>query len=230
MNERSPQPETCGPGSPHRNESPPLEGVDHALLETALSGLCVGLVLTDAAERVLWLNRTAERILDVRAADCLHRPFERVIKDVRLAALWQQCRDAQENVLADVELSVPRELALKVNASRCLSASGELIGRAMLFCDVTTERVVQIQLSQDVAQRLLALTSGHVAKREGPPLTHQEIRVLQLVGQGLGNKEIAEKLFVAPSTVRSHLKTLYRKLNLKSRAEAVSYAVRNHLV
>ena len=46
----------------------------------------------------------------------------------------------------------------------------------------------------------------------------------------MSNDDIAEKVHVAPSTVRSHLKSLYRKLGLNSRTEAVSYAVRNHLV
>jgi DNA-binding CsgD family transcriptional regulator len=61
-------------------------------------------------------------------------------------------------------------------------------------------------------------------------LTHQEVRILRLVGQGLRNDEIAEQAHISASTVRSHLKSVYRKLKLGSRAEAVSYAIRNHLV
>jgi DNA-binding NarL/FixJ family response regulator len=60
-------------------------------------------------------------------------------------------------------------------------------------------------------------------------LTFQELRSLRLVGRGLANGDIAEKLSVATSTVRSHLKSAYRKLGLRTRAQAVSYAVRHHL-
>jgi LuxR family transcriptional regulator, maltose regulon positive regulatory protein len=49
------------------------------------------------------------------------------------------------------------------------------------------------------------------------------------VGQGLGNDDIARNAHISPSTVRSHLKNLYRKLNLGSRAEAVRFAVLHHL-
>ena len=55
-------------------------------------------------------------------------------------------------------------------------------------------------------------------------LTAQELRVLQLVGADRSNREIAEELGVAPSTVRTHLKHLYAKLGLATRPEAVRYA------
>ena len=230
MHDRSHHNGACGSSTANGYRGPPIDGVNAALLESALSGLCVALILTDARGSVVWLNRTAERILDLKAADCVNRPLEDVIKDVQLAALWQKCRDSSENVLADVVLRHPREIALKVNSSRCVNEAGGEIGRALLFCDVTTERVVQIELTQDVAERLLALTSGHMSSPHAAQLTHQEVRVLRMVGQGLGNTAIAEKMFISTATVRSHLKNLYRKLKLKSRSEAVSYAVRNHLV
>lgn len=52
-------------------------------------------------------------------------------------------------------------------------------------------------------------------------LTAQERRVLQLVAAGLGNAEIAERLFVAPATVRKHLEHTYRKLGVTNRLAAV---------
>ena len=123
----------------------------------------------------------------------------------------------------------PADLALKANATRYVDDQGAEVGRALLFCDVTAEQRVQVELSQAVARRLLALTSGHMPPEPVANLTHQEVRILRLVGRGLGNEEIAEEAGISPSTVRSHLKSLYRKLGLHSRAEAVSYAARNNL-
>jgi DNA-binding CsgD family transcriptional regulator len=56
-----------------------------------------------------------------------------------------------------------------------------------------------------------------------PPssLTVQELRVLQLVAAGLANAEIAERLYVAPATVRKHLEHAYRKLGVTNRLAAV---------
>jgi DNA-binding CsgD family transcriptional regulator len=56
-----------------------------------------------------------------------------------------------------------------------------------------------------------------------------QIAILRLVGRGIGNAEIAEKAHLSPFTVRSHLKSLYRKLKLASRPEAVAYAIRHHM-
>jgi DNA-binding CsgD family transcriptional regulator len=54
-----------------------------------------------------------------------------------------------------------------------------------------------------------------------PSLTVQERRVLLHVAEGLSNTEIAERLFVAPSTVRKHLENAYRKLGVTNRLAAV---------
>jgi DNA-binding CsgD family transcriptional regulator len=54
-----------------------------------------------------------------------------------------------------------------------------------------------------------------------PSLTVQERRVLLHVAEGLSNAEIAERLFVAPSTVRKHLEHAYRKLGVSNRLAAV---------
>lgn len=58
------------------------------------------------------------------------------------------------------------------------------------------------------------------------PLTDREIEVLQLVGRGLSNKEIAERLFISPHTVKRHIANILRKLDCPSRAAAVAQATR----
>ncbi len=52
-------------------------------------------------------------------------------------------------------------------------------------------------------------------------LTKREVRVLKLVAFGKTNKEIAKKLFVSEKTVKNHLNHIYRKLEVKNRAQAV---------
>lgn len=56
------------------------------------------------------------------------------------------------------------------------------------------------------------------------PLTDRELAVLHLAAAGLTNKEIAKNLFLAEGTVKAHVAAVYRKLEVHSRAEAVSRA------
>jgi DNA-binding NarL/FixJ family response regulator len=61
-------------------------------------------------------------------------------------------------------------------------------------------------------------------------LTEAELRVLKLVGKGLSNQEIAAELFVADTTVRTHLRHILDKLDLRDRIQAVVLAYDTGLV
>jgi DNA-binding NarL/FixJ family response regulator len=60
-----------------------------------------------------------------------------------------------------------------------------------------------------------------------PPLSSRETEVLRLLGEGLTNTEMANRLFLSESTIRTYLGRLLDKLHLKNRAEAIAYAC-NH--
>jgi LuxR family maltose regulon positive regulatory protein len=62
------------------------------------------------------------------------------------------------------------------------------------------------------------------------PLSEQEQRVLRLIGEGLTNPEIARELVVSLNTVKTHVKSIYRKLNLSNRREARQAARQLNLV
>ncbi len=62
------------------------------------------------------------------------------------------------------------------------------------------------------------------------PLTEREREVLKLVAEGKSNQEIAEKLFVRDVTVKTHLNTIFKKLKVKSRTQAVLLAIQMNMV
>jgi DNA-binding NarL/FixJ family response regulator len=65
--------------------------------------------------------------------------------------------------------------------------------------------------------------SGTTVEPSGPPalagLTPHELRVASIVASGATNQEIASRLFVTQKTVEYHLRSIYRKLGLRSRSE-----------
>jgi two-component system nitrate/nitrite response regulator NarL len=74
-----------------------------------------------------------------------------------------------------------------------------------------------------------ALVPGAEPER-GTRLSPREIEILKLLADGYGNKQIAKRLGISDATVKTHLKSLYRKLDARSRAEAVGTALRLGLV
>jgi DNA-binding NarL/FixJ family response regulator len=65
------------------------------------------------------------------------------------------------------------------------------------------------------------------ATRQNPALlTARELEVLELVAKGLGNREIAKRLFLSEKTVAHHVSAILRKLHVRTRAQASVQAVR----
>ena len=121
---------------------------------------------------------------------------------------------------------------------------GELITNALeagaigyLLKDVTAEDLARAiraahagraTLSPEAAQALVRTANQPPAP--GLDLTDREREVLALMIEGLNNTQIAGRLTVSPSTIKSHVSRILSKLGVASRTEAVSLALRSHIV
>lgn len=78
----------------------------------------------------------------------------------------------------------------------------------------------------ELKRRLLQIQQGEerLTAPDIPALTPREEEVLRLLAEGLSTKEIARALRLSPETVRSHLESLYAKLEARNRVEALSRA------
>jgi DNA-binding CsgD family transcriptional regulator len=89
------------------------------------------------------------------------------------------------------------------------------------------ERLGAVRHADEVAGLLRELGApGRRAPRTGAALTKREQQVLELLGEGLSNPQIAERLVISPRTAEHHVRNVLSKLELGNRAEAAAYAVR----
>jgi DNA-binding NarL/FixJ family response regulator len=138
--------------------------------------------------------------------------------DVRVIALTTYADD--ESVLG----------ALRAGARGYLTkdASGEDIRAAIL-----TVAAGEAALDPAVQHHVVAAIANEQAPAEDPngaelpdDLTAREAEVLALIAEGLTNGEIAERLVVSPTTIKSHINHLFAKAGIRDRAQAVNYAYR----
>jgi DNA-binding NarL/FixJ family response regulator len=85
--------------------------------------------------------------------------------------------------------------------------------------------------ASDIAAAVRMVAQGRTVFRaheapQGPPLTDREREVLEAIASGATNREIAGTLYLSPHTVKEHSSSLYRKLGVRNRAEAVQKAQR----
>ena len=119
-----------------------------------------------------------------------------------------------------------------------LGASGFLLKDAPAEELVRAVRVVsagEALLAPTVTRRLIAeVTMRRSARRTPSPalaaLTPREREILELVARGMSNTEIAEALFIAEQTVKTHVSKVFTKLDLRDRAQAVVLAYESGLV
>jgi DNA-binding NarL/FixJ family response regulator len=102
-----------------------------------------------------------------------------------------------------------------IAAVHCVSA-----GDAVLGPEVTRRVIDRIGLRPNAHADITAVAS----------LTPRERDVFDLITVGLSNREIAERLYVEESTIRTHVKRVLAKLELPSRIQAIIYAYENNLV
>lgn len=75
-----------------------------------------------------------------------------------------------------------------------------------------------------------ALAAKLASRMSGEALTTREVDVLKLLARGRSNKEIGADLFISETTVKSHMRSIFAKLNVMSRTEAIAAANRRGLI
>ena len=171
------------------------------------------LTAQDWVERYIGAQNAEEALELVRAHEPHVALVDVMVGDDSGAALCQRIREACPRTRV---LLMARNGAITAQSARAAGAFGS---------------VPKDWSAQDLASaaRMVALGMTVFApdrEQPGTLLSERERQVLQLIAIGATNREIAERLFLSPHTVKDHTSTLYRKVKAKNRADAIQRAQR----
>lgn len=136
--------------------------------------------------------------------------------DIQVIMLTSYTDD--EAVYASVMAGAAGYVLKQVGSDDLVKAIRTVYSGGALLDPATTQRVLERMRQKDPLGDL------------PEPLTDQERRLLQLIAEGMTNKEIAKEVFLGEKTVRNYVSNILSKLGLANRAEAAAFAVRHGLV
>lgn len=204
---------------------------DHQLLAEALSAMLarepdisvVGIAGSVAEAKAFAKDRLDVVLMDYRLPDGTGADATRAIK-----ARWPAARVVMltavkddETVLesiqagADGYLTKDRAADDVVQAVRAANAGETLLPRSVIV---------------EIARRVAAAKERAEDRQIMEPLTARELEVLRALTDGLSTREICDRLFIAPNTLRTHVQNIMGKLRVHSKLEAVAFALRYRLV
>jgi DNA-binding NarL/FixJ family response regulator len=181
-------------------------------------------VVADAGDGATALDLIAEHLPDVVLMD-LRMPVLDGVEATRritaehpgVAVLVLTTSAADESIAA----------ALRAGALGYLTKDA---GRAEIASALRSAAAGQSTFDPAVAEKPVAALAGPPAPRTNPDgLTAREMEVLALMAEGLSNPEIATRLYIGQTTVKTHINNAFAKIGVRNRAEAVRYAYQHGL-
>ena len=186
-------------------------------------------VVAEAADGGEAVELAAKHSLDVALIDIRMPNVDGLEATRRLAALPTAPRvlvlttfDHNEYVYEAMKAGASGFLLKDVRRGQLTEAIRKAVDGDMLVAPAITRRLIE-----EFCRRP---SSDDARQKELADLTPREVEVLTLVGCGLSNREIAETLVVAETTVKTHVARLLSKLDLRNRAQAVVVAYETGLV
>jgi DNA-binding CsgD family transcriptional regulator len=222
--ERRPGVDTPGrPGTRAPSSRLTLRDLDRLLAGIGEGGFAVG-----AEGRILLWNAAAERILGHAARDMIGRRCDQVLgvpgtgRGGLCPGCGLVCVTGSGKPARTFEMEAVTRTGRRVWLSvSVVPACGNIT--VHLFHDATQLR--------ELADIVRDVGAPHPAP-DGPGrmLSPRELDVLRLLVAGAGTRTAAERLHVSLATVRNHVQSIFRKLDVHSRLEAVAYANRHRLI
>lgn len=130
----------------------------------------------------------------------IHQDREYLFKTLQLGAEGYVLKDAEPEVLIDAIRSVSRG-----------------------------QTYIQPNMTKELVREFNRMTLSKRDKEDENSLTAREVEVLELIAEGMINKEIAKHLFISEKTVKNHVSNIFKKLNVCDRTQAAIYAFKHNM-
>lgn len=217
-----------------------LELLDRVLATPTLADYTEGAVRALAVECLVQLGQIDDAREQVDRLSMLAQAQPTVgLRAHAAAARAQLCAATDEGdarACWHEAISLYRDARLPVEVARCRLALAVVLA-AVRPEVAAAEAAAAFDVFDSVGATAAADQAAALLRELGAPartgpkrnaeLTKREEEVLSLVGHGLTNREIGERLFISPKTVEHHVGRLLAKLGLRSRTEAAAHAARN---
>ncbi len=128
--------------------------------------------------------------------------------------------DEDQDLFEAIKAGAQGYLLKKIEAKALFSTL-----RGIVQGEASVSRVMAAKILDEFSRQ-----SNRAASVPGTALSPREKNVLELIGQGKTNKEIASALAIAENTVKSYVKNIFEKLHLENRVQAAAFAVREGLI
>jgi DNA-binding CsgD family transcriptional regulator len=215
-----------------------------------------GIAVLDATGHVMLVNEPCQRLLGLQATDARLWTEQVAGAQVRAAAGGRFIALAERPLARALagdavfgwkgQLRPPgglQDVSVMVSAVPLRDLSGEVSGAVGIFSETNDQRRLESDLGSclDEQRRLVARIAEldqqlaemrardtRVDSSPAVSLSPREHEILELVGQGRTNREIAAELGVSMRTVKAHLEHLFRKLGVTHRTQAATWAAERH--
>jgi DNA-binding NarL/FixJ family response regulator len=175
--------------------------------------------------RLLFSNQPwVERCISAKSADDALQLAVRYEPHVALVDLFVGAESGAE-ICTRLRERLPQTRVLLISGAGRITASVAKAAGASGFISKDASGQQVARAAQLVSMGMLVFPPQS-PDSEAPGLSERERQVLTLVATGATNREIASELHLSPHTVKEHTSTLYRKLSVRNRAEAVQRAQR----
>ena len=121
----------------------------------------------------------------------------------------------------------------KIFEAICAGASGYILKHASLLDIIRAIQDVHqggVPFTAPIARKVLHIFKENLLPKGNYGLSEREKEILQLMAEGLSKKRMAEKLFLSPHTIDTHLRNIYTKLHVHSGTAAIAKALKERII